>query len=127
MTIGNGPAPSGDPAYCQSLMPNRTIATSWDPDVVGDWVGDLEIWQGTSTSQSNLEFAGSRPYDSTQQIQFTINSSNAQQATVSGTTTLHFITAPLGFGAGTGRYVPVDAAGLPLIYCVSFDAVAATP
>jgi hypothetical protein len=122
ITIGQEPALVGDGQRCRELMPNRTVVptgtdTEWDNAVRGDWVGELTIWQGRTSSQSNMKFAGTRS-DGTA-VQFTSNSDNAEQTTVGTTTTLRFIDAPLGFGDGPGRVVPRDDNGLPIIYCVN--------
>jgi hypothetical protein len=120
---------SGDGARCRELMPNRTVVptgddTDWDERVRGDWVGELSIWQGRTTSESNMKFAGTRPDDADVAVQFTSNSTNAVQTTDGTTTTLTFVDAPLGFGDGPGRIVPRDENGLPIIYCMNVQVIA---
>jgi hypothetical protein len=122
ITIGQEAALVGDGQLCRDRMPNRTVVptgtdTEWDAAVRGDWVGELTIWQGKTTSQSSMKFAGTRS-DGTA-VQFTSNSDNAEQTTVGTATTLRFIDAPLGFGDGPDRVVPRDDDGLPIIYCVN--------
>jgi hypothetical protein len=124
ITIGAEPALIGDGQLCRERMPARTVVptgsdTEWDSRVRGEWVGELTIWQGKNTRESNFRFAGTRPDDPDTAVQFTSNSDNAEQSSVDSTTTLRFIDAPLGFGAGPGRIVPRDENGLPIIYCVN--------
>jgi hypothetical protein len=124
ITIGQDPALSGDGQRCREKMPDRTVVptvddTDWPEEVRGDWVGELTIWQGKNTSESNFRFAGTRPGDPDIAVQFTSNSDNAVQSSAGSTTTLEFVDAPLGFGAGPGRVVPRDDNGLPIIYCVN--------
>jgi hypothetical protein len=121
ITIGEQAALSGNGERCRELMPNRTVDNEWDERVRGEWIGDLTIWQGRTTSESNMKFAGTRPDDASIAVQFTSNSKNAVQTKDGSTTTLTFVDAPLGFGDGPGRIVPRDENGLPIIYCVNVE------
>lgn len=116
-------APTAPEAACKLEGSTRTYSDSFGSNA-GIWRGDLAVWQGRTTQQSNFKFNGTRTVDGVEEtVQFTANDEDAAQTTSGSTVTLTFTSARFGFGSESTHH-DVDAAGMPIVRCVQLTMTA---
>lgn len=109
--------PTAPEAACKLAGSTRTYSDSFGNNA-GVWQGDLVIWQGKTTKQSNFKFSGTRVVNGIEEtVQFTANDDDAVQSSSGSTVSLALDAARFGFGSQSTHY-DIDAAGLPILRCV---------